>query len=281
MQHDPGRILQTAFAFWSSKVLLTAVEFAVFTRLGSGRMKGAELGADPLPKADIITMGMILHDWNLEKKMHLIRPAFEALPPGGALVAIEALIGDGRRENLFGLLMSLNMLIEFGDAFDFSGADFREWCGQAGFKRFEVIHLAGPSSAAVAYKSLSRMDLALGMVVGHAAATGERFIGEDAGNGMAIAGFDRRDGLLTRPCAFQEVLHVWHGFRFRHGKIFFHAVRFAGALPADHPRLARRKVVGVQRAARSEPLGVIAGAGAEDGAVADHESFGVFEGDLH
>ena len=107
---------------------------------------------DSLPKADVITMGMILHDWNLEKKMHLIRLAYDALPPGGALVAIEALIDDARRENAFGLLMSLNMLIEFGDAFDYSGADFRQWCGEVGFKRFEVIHLAGASSAAVAYK---------------------------------------------------------------------------------------------------------------------------------
>lgn len=107
---------------------------------------------DPLPKADVITMGMILHDWNLEKKMHLIRAAYDALPPGGALVVIEALIDDARRENVQGLLMSLNMLIEFGDAFDYSGADFRHWCGEVGFQRFEVIHLAGPSSAAVAYK---------------------------------------------------------------------------------------------------------------------------------
>ncbi len=107
---------------------------------------------DRLPKADLITMGMILHDWNLEKKMHLIRSAYEALPPGGALVAIEALIDDARRENVHGLLMSLNMLIEFGDAFDYSGADFRRWCGEVGFTRFEIIHLVGPSSAAVAYK---------------------------------------------------------------------------------------------------------------------------------
>ncbi|MFO0981449.1 MAG: methyltransferase [Planctomycetota bacterium] len=107
---------------------------------------------DPLPRADLITMGMILHDWNLEKKMHLIRSAYDALPEDGALVAIEALIDDARRENVFGLLMSLNMLIEFGDAFDYSGADFRTWCSEVGFKRFEVIHLAGASSAAVAYK---------------------------------------------------------------------------------------------------------------------------------
>jgi hypothetical protein len=107
---------------------------------------------DPLPKADVITMGMILHDWNLEKKMHLIRAAYDALPEGGALVVVEALIDDARRENAFGLLMSLNMLIEFGDAFDFSGADFRKWCEEVGFKRFEVIPLAGAASAAVAYK---------------------------------------------------------------------------------------------------------------------------------
>jgi hypothetical protein len=120
----------------------------------SGRIDTAagDFFEDPLPKADLITMGMILHDWNLEKKMHLIRAAYDALPSGGAFVAIEALIDDDRRENLFGLLMSLNMLIEFGDAFDYTGADFRAWCAQAGFKRFDLIPLAGPSAAAVAYK---------------------------------------------------------------------------------------------------------------------------------
>ena len=116
------------------------------------RTASGDFFKDPLPKADLITMGMILHDWNLEKKLHLIRAAYDALPAGGALVAIEALIDDARRENVFGLLMSLNMLIEFGDAFDYSGADFRKWCEQVGFQRFAVIHLAGASSAAIAYK---------------------------------------------------------------------------------------------------------------------------------
>jgi hypothetical protein len=116
------------------------------------RTASGDFFKDPLPKADLITMGMILHDWNLEKKMHLIRAAYDALPVGGALVAIEALIDDARRENVFGLLMSLNMLIEFGDAFDYSGADFEKWCREVGFKRFEVLPLAGAASAAVAYK---------------------------------------------------------------------------------------------------------------------------------
>jgi hypothetical protein len=107
---------------------------------------------DDLPKADVVTMGNVLHDWNLEKKKLLIRKAYDALPQGGAFIAIENLIDDARRENAFGLLMSLNMLIELGDAFDYTGADFRGWCSEAGFKRFDVIRLAGPSSAAIAYK---------------------------------------------------------------------------------------------------------------------------------
>lgn len=113
---------------------------------------GGDFFADPLPRADVITMGMILHDWNLDKKKALIRKAYDALPEGGAFVVIEALIDDGRRENAFGLLMSLNMLIEFGDAFDYSGSDFATWCREVGFRSFEVIPLTGPSSAAVAYK---------------------------------------------------------------------------------------------------------------------------------
>ncbi|TCC06482.1 methyltransferase [Kribbella soli] len=108
--------------------------------------------ADPLPKADVITMGLILHDWNLERKLQLIRAAYEALPDGGAYIVIENLIDNARRENAFGLMMSLNMLIEFGDAFDFTGADFAGWCRQAGFRDVEVLPLTGPASAAVAYK---------------------------------------------------------------------------------------------------------------------------------
>jgi hypothetical protein len=116
------------------------------------RTASGDFFRDPLPKADVVTMGMILHDWNLEKKMHLIRQAHAALPPGGALMAIEAIIDDARRENVFGLLMSLNMLIEFGEAFDYSGADFRAWCTKVGFRRFDQKHLAGASSVVIAYK---------------------------------------------------------------------------------------------------------------------------------
>jgi hypothetical protein len=120
----------------------------------SGRVSTAtgDFFCDPLPRADVLTMGMILHDWGLEKKKLLIGSAYEALPENGALIAIENLIDDERRVNTFGLLMSLNMLIETGEGFDYTGADFKEWCGEAGFRKFEIIQLAGTASAAVAYK---------------------------------------------------------------------------------------------------------------------------------
>jgi predicted O-methyltransferase YrrM len=116
------------------------------------RAVSGDFFGDPLPTADVITMGLILHDWNLERKRQLVRAAFDALPAGGAFIVIENLIDDERRENVFGLMMSLNMLIEFGDAFDYTGADFRAWCIDAGFRSVEVLPLAGPASAGIAYK---------------------------------------------------------------------------------------------------------------------------------
>ena len=107
---------------------------------------------DPLPHADVITMGMILHDWNLDRKRQLIQAAYDALPEGGAFIVIENLIDDERRHNTFGLMMSLNMLIEFGDAFDFTGSDLAGWCREVGFRRTEILPLAGPASAGIAYK---------------------------------------------------------------------------------------------------------------------------------
>ncbi len=107
---------------------------------------------DEFPKADVITMGNILHDWGTANKKMLIEKAYDALPEGGALVVIENIIDDDRRENLFGLLMSLNMLIETYDGFDFTGQDFDAWALGAGFSNTRMMPLAGPSSAAIAIK---------------------------------------------------------------------------------------------------------------------------------
>lgn len=115
-------------------------------------VKDLDFLKDEFPKVDVITMSQVLHDWNLEHKKHLIRSAYAALPSGGALVVVETLIDDARRKNAFGLLTSLNALIEIGDGFDYTGADFRSWAKEAGFRRTEIVPLTGPSSAIVAYK---------------------------------------------------------------------------------------------------------------------------------
>ncbi|WP_397547665.1 methyltransferase [Rhodothermus marinus] len=107
---------------------------------------------DDFPEADVITMGNILHDWNLDRKLLLMDRAYRALPEGGVLIAIENIIDDERRENSFGLLMSLNMLIELGDGFDYTGADFDRWARHLGFRETYVMPLTGPTSAAVAVK---------------------------------------------------------------------------------------------------------------------------------
>jgi hypothetical protein len=97
-------------------------------------------------------MSLVLHDWNLEQKKRLITAAYDALPDGGALIVVEHLIDDDRRENVFGLMMSLNMRVEFGDAFDFSGRDFAGWSREAGFRDVEILPLASHRSAAIAHK---------------------------------------------------------------------------------------------------------------------------------
>ncbi len=107
---------------------------------------------DEFPKADIITMGNILHDWDLDFKKFLIKKAYQALPKDGALIVIENIIDDERRQNVFGLLMSLNMLIETDGGFDYTFSDFQQWTAEAGFRTAKKIHLAGPSSAVIAYK---------------------------------------------------------------------------------------------------------------------------------
>ena len=107
---------------------------------------------DDFPKADVITMGNVLHDWGIEEKKMLIKKAYQALPKGGAFVVIENIIDDNRSKNAFGLMMSLNMLIETPAGFDYSSADIEGWVKEAGFKETSLMPLTGPTSAFIAIK---------------------------------------------------------------------------------------------------------------------------------
>jgi SAM-dependent methyltransferase len=113
---------------------------------------GGDFFRDELPAADVIVLGHILHDWSLEEKRALLRRVYDALPEGGAVVVYDSVIDDERRENAFGLLMSLNMLIETPGGFDYTGADCRGWLAEAGFRETRVEHLVGPDSMVVGIK---------------------------------------------------------------------------------------------------------------------------------
>jgi SAM-dependent methyltransferase len=116
------------------------------------RFEPGDFFADPLPEADVLVMGHILHNWDLEEKRALLARAHAALPEGGALIAFDAVIDDERRHNAFGLLMSLNMLIETPGGADYTGAECQAWMREAGFRDTYVEHLAGPDSMVVAVK---------------------------------------------------------------------------------------------------------------------------------
>jgi len=124
-------------------------EMGVSERL---RFAAGSFFENPLPKVDAILMGHILHDWDLETKRMLISKAYEALPKGGAFIVHEAIIDDDRRKNAFGLMASLNMLIETYGGFDYTGADCIGWMRDAGFSQMRVEHLVGPDSMVVGIK---------------------------------------------------------------------------------------------------------------------------------
>lgn len=114
--------------------------------------QGGDFFRDELPSADVLLFGHILHDWDLETKRILLGKAYAALPSGGAVVIYDAIIDDDRRQNAFGLLMSLNILIETPGGFDYSGAECIGWMEEAGFQNCRVQHLVGPDSMVIGTK---------------------------------------------------------------------------------------------------------------------------------
>jgi hypothetical protein len=108
--------------------------------------------ADPLPETDVLIMGHVLHDWSEAQKRELLEKSHAVLRDGGALIVFDAVIDDDRRQNAFGLLMSLNMLIETPAGFDYTGADCQGWMRDAGFRETYVEPLVGPDSMIVGIK---------------------------------------------------------------------------------------------------------------------------------
>lgn len=107
---------------------------------------------DPLPQADVLVMAHILHGKDIDAKYLMLHKAYDALPEGGALIVYDAIIDDERRSNAFGLLLSLNMLIDTPGGFNYTGADCRAWMRETGFRESYVEHLVGPDSMVVGIK---------------------------------------------------------------------------------------------------------------------------------
>jgi len=116
------------------------------------RFQGGDFFRVPLPSVEVLVMGRVLHDWSLDERRELLAKAYTALPDGGALVVYETIIDDERCKNAFGLLMSLNMLIETPLGFDYTGADCAGWMREVGFRETYTEHLLGPDSMVVGIK---------------------------------------------------------------------------------------------------------------------------------
>lgn len=114
--------------------------------------RGGSFFTDELPQVEVLLFGHILHDWDLETKRMLLKKAQAALPDGGAVVVYDSIIDDARKENAFGLLMSLNMLIETPGGFDYTGENCMHWMREAGFRECRVEHLIGPDSMVIGIK---------------------------------------------------------------------------------------------------------------------------------
>src|SRR5262249_57363250 len=104
-------------------------------------------------------LGNVLHGDDEALKQRLVQKTYDAVTDGGAFIAIESIIDNERRQNTLGLLMSLHMLIENGNGFDYSQEDFQRWATAAGFRKIEVSPLTGRSSAVVAYRYAAALSL--------------------------------------------------------------------------------------------------------------------------
>ncbi|PXX69309.1 precorrin-6B methylase 2 [Nocardia tenerifensis] len=100
----------------------------------------------PLPSADVICFGHVLHGYSETVRRELIAKAYDAVPPGGALLVYDAMSIPGRRNNLVSYLSSLNIMLEMREGFEATTAQCAGWLRDAGFTDVRQRHLIGPTS---------------------------------------------------------------------------------------------------------------------------------------
>lgn len=105
----------------------------------------------PLPGADVISFGHLLHGFSESKRRELIAKAHAAIPPGGAILVYDAMI-DPERRNSMGLLSSLNIMLETREGFEATTDQCATWLRDAGIVQITTQHVIGPTSMVFGYK---------------------------------------------------------------------------------------------------------------------------------
>jgi acetylserotonin N-methyltransferase len=103
---------------------------------------------DPLPEADLYSLGRILHDWSEEKIRMLLAKIYNALPAGGGLLIAEKLLEP---DYVSGHMQSLNMLV-VTEGRERSAAEYSTLLRAAGFNQVDTRHTGAPVDAILAIK---------------------------------------------------------------------------------------------------------------------------------
>jgi len=103
---------------------------------------------DPLPNADLYSLGRILHDWSEEKIPRLLKKIHAALPDGGGLLIAEKLLAP---DYVSGHMQSLNMLI-VTEGRERSAAEYEALLRAAGFSKVDSRRTGAPLDAMLAIK---------------------------------------------------------------------------------------------------------------------------------
>ncbi|MCW2652347.1 MAG: methyltransferase [Mycobacterium sp.] len=128
-------------------------EYVASFRLGERlRFTAGDMHDGPLPAADVICFGHVLHGYGETERRELIAKAYAAVPAGGALLIYDAMVNPNRRRNFASHLSSLNIMLETREGFEATTTQCAEWLRAAGFVRVTTRHLIGPTSMVFGYK---------------------------------------------------------------------------------------------------------------------------------
>ncbi len=116
------------------------------------RFLPGDMNEGPLPEADVICFGHLLHGYGETKRRELIGKAYAAIRPGGALLVYDAMIDPRRPDRFIGHLSSLNIMLETREGFEATTERCAAWLREAGFVEVVTRHLIGPTSMVYATK---------------------------------------------------------------------------------------------------------------------------------